>query len=192
MKRPKVILIKNFLPEEVCKELTEWVKLGVTNKWLDNGLGTDFGYRSATRFTTRAYGDRFEYPQVVYDTYAKIRTYLSIPHLRTSYAGGGKSGVVVSCTLPGGDVFPHIDPKEPWGHVLRCNVLTQAADAGGELFIGGEKIEVGVGDLHCYLPSTVVHHVTEVKGETPRILWMFGFQIRLDEFNAIADNYPTI
>jgi hypothetical protein len=62
-------------------------------------------------------------------------------------------------------------------HVLRCNVMTQAADDGAQLFIGNKQIDIGVGDLHCYLPSDVEHYVTPVKGSMPRIMWMFGYQI---------------
>jgi hypothetical protein len=95
--------------------------------------------------------------------------------------GGGRDGVVVSYNLYG-DVFKHIDAMEGDLHVLRCNVMTQAADAGAELYIGDEKIKIGVGDLHCYLPSDVEHYVTTAEGNTPRIMWMFGYQISKDAF----------
>jgi hypothetical protein len=52
--------------------------------------------------------------------------------------------------------------------------MTQAADNGAELFVDGSKIDIKTGDLHCYLASDFEHYVTEVKGNTPRILWMFG------------------
>jgi hypothetical protein len=55
--------------------------------------------------------------------------------------------------------------------------MTRAADAGAELFIDGEKIDIGVGDLHCYLPSDAEHYVTTAEGNTPRVMWMFGYQM---------------
>jgi hypothetical protein len=117
----------------------------------------------------------------------RITEHLGIGHLAKSTVGGGRDGAVVSYTLSGGDVYKHTDPMEGNLHVLRCNVMTQAADAGAELFIGGEKIDVGVGDLHCYLPSDVEHYVTTAEGDTPRIMWMFGYQISKEDFLKIKE-----
>jgi hypothetical protein len=72
---------------------------------------------------------------------------------------------------------------------LRCNVLTRKADNGGELYVGGNKIDINVGDLHCYLPSTVEHYVTEVKGKTSRVLWMFGYQCSVKRFNDLCQHH---
>jgi hypothetical protein len=172
-----VIFHRDFLSGQECKALNDWVVLGVENKWLDVGMsrGSDWEYKS--RLTTRKYGDRFEYPPLVHQVSNKISNLFGLQDAPKSVVGGGKDGVVVSYTLPKGDVYAHTDPMEGDLHVLRCNVMTQAADAGAELIIGGEKINLGVGDLHCYLPSDVEHYVTTAEGATPRIMWMFGYQI---------------
>jgi len=182
-----VLFNPNFLSSQECKALNDWVMLGVENKWLDVGMsrGSDWKYQS--RLTTRKYGDRFEYPKVVYDVFERITDYLGVHHLAKSIEGGGRNGVVVSYTMPNGDVYKHIDPMEGDRHVLRCNVMTQSADAGAELFIGGKKINIGVGDLHCYLPSDVEHYVTTAEGNTPRVMWMFGYQISKREFLQIKE-----
>jgi hypothetical protein len=157
--------------------MNDWVNLGVGSKWLDEGISRGSGWAYKDRLTTRAYGDRFEYPQVVYNVFAKITDTLGLQDTPRSLYGGGRDGVVVSYTLSGGDVCKHKDPMEGDLHVLRCNIMTQAADSGAELFIDGEKMDVGVSDLHCYLPSDVEHYVTTAEGNTPRIMWMFGYQI---------------
>jgi hypothetical protein len=182
-----VFFHRNFLSSQECNALNDWVMLGVENKWLDVGMsrGSDWEYQS--RLTTRKYGDRFEYPKVVYDVFERITDYLGVHHLAKSIEGGGRNGVVVSYTMPNGDVYKHIDPMEGDRHVLRCNVMTQSADAGAELFIGGKKINIGVGDLHCYLPSDVEHYVTTAEGNTPRVMWMFGYQISKREFLQIKE-----
>jgi hypothetical protein len=59
----------------------------------------------------------------------------------------------------------------------RCNILTQANEDGCDLYVDGKKIDIEVGDLHCYMVSELEHYVTEAKGETPRIMWMFGCHI---------------
>ena len=184
-----VFFHRNFLSSQECNALNDWVSLGVENKWLDAGIsrGSDWQYKS--RLTTRNYGDRFEYPPLVHQVSNKISNLLGLQDAPKSVVGGGKDGVVVSYTLPTGDVYAHTDPMEDNLHVLRCNVMTQAADAGAELFIGGKKIDIGVGDLHCYLPSDVEHYVTTAKGNTPRIMWMFGYQISKEKFLKIKERF---
>jgi hypothetical protein len=183
---PDIIFKRNFLDAEICQELNAWVMEGVENKWLDSGIIRGHGWSCGDRLTTRRYGFRFEYPDVVYKVFDKITNALNLQGVPKSVVGGGKDGVVVSCTFPNGDVHPHTDPMEGSLHVLRCNVMTQATEAGAELFIGGEKIDIGVGDLHCYLPSDVEHYVTKADGVTPRIMWMFGYQVTPERFSQIG------
>jgi len=174
---PKVLIVKNFISQDVCNILNNWVDEGVKNKWLDFGVnrGSDWNYKK--RFTTRNYTDRFDYPETAYTTFNKITKHFGYENLFKSVRGGGKDGVVVSCTFPGGDVYLHKDPKEGNFDVLRCNILTRAADNGGILYVDGEQIDIDVGDLHCYVASAFPHYVTEVQGSTSRVLWMFGYQV---------------
>jgi hypothetical protein len=177
-----IIFKRSFLDAQTCQVMNAWVVSGVKNSWLDVGMSRGSGWAYKDRLTTRNYGNRFDYPDVVHEVFDRITDALRLHGVPKSVVGGGKDGTVVSYTLPGGDVYPHKDPMEGDFHVLRCNVMTQAADAGAELFIGGEKINIGVGDLHCYLPSDVEHYVTEVQGDTPRIMWMFGYQISKEQW----------
>jgi hypothetical protein len=62
--------------------------------------------------------------------------------------------------------------------------MTQDADAGGNLYIGGEKTDVSVGDLHCYLVSEHEHWVESVQGNTPRIMWMFGAHVPAEDWDS--------
>jgi hypothetical protein len=179
----KVLLSPCFISAETCAVLNAWVDEGVENKWLDKGISRKSGWDYDKRVTTRNYGDRFEYPPEVYEVFDQISAKLGLQDVPKSTVGAGKDGVVVSCTFPGGDVYPHQDPMEgPNLHVLRCNIMTRDSDAGGDLYIGGNKIDIGVGDLHCYLPSAVEHYVTPVEGNTSRIMWMFGYKMSLEDF----------
>jgi hypothetical protein len=186
-----VLIFKNFIEKYECDQLNQWVELGVKNKYLDYGTNRGSGWEYKKRLTNRAYGNRFEYPEIVYRLFKKITDFLELQHLKKSSLGGGKNGVVVSYTLPGGDVYEHIDKMEFSHHVLRCNIITQAADDGAELFVGGKNIDVAVGDLHCYLASSLPHYVTEVKGNTPRILWMFGYQCPIKEFEFLLKKHTN-
>jgi hypothetical protein len=181
----QILFKKNFLSPEECNVLNAWVDQGVAEKWLDAGISRHSGWEYTGRVTTRNYGDRFEYPAEVHQTFQRITDLLGLHNVPKSVVGGGRDGVVVSCTFPSGDVYPHKDPMEGDVHVLRCNVMTRAADAGAELFIGGNKIDIGVGDLHCYLPSYVEHYVTTAEGNTSRIMWMFGYKCDKERFDQL-------
>jgi len=173
---------KNFLAPEECAALNAWVDEGVEKKWLDLGMSKHHFVK--TRLTSRAYGHRFEYPQIVLNISNRIRKFCGID----SYSlieGHGKDGVVVSCTFDGGDVYAHQDPRSEGGlSALRCNVMTRAADAGAELYVGGQLVDIEVGELHCYLASEFEHKVTEVQGNTPRVLWMFGAYVPMEDWES--------
>jgi len=171
---------KNFLTLEECAALNNWVDEGVKKGWLDAGIsGTNNQYKK--RLTNRMYGNRFDYPQLVSDISYQIRSFCGVSTYPIIY-GHGKDGTVVSCTFKGGDVYPHKDPKQGHLSALRCNVMTRAANAGGKLYVGGEHIDIGVGELHCYLASEFEHYVTEVQGNTPRVLWMFGAAVPTEDW----------
>jgi hypothetical protein len=173
---------KNFLSVEECAALNAWVDEGVQNKWLDVGIsGSNNQYTK--RLTNRMYGHRFEYPQLVRNISERIRSFCGVDDYQIIDLHG-QNGVVVSCTFGGGDVYPHRDPKQGYLSALRCNVMTRAADAGAELYVGGEHIDIGVGELHCYLASEFEHKVTEVQGNTPRVLWMFGAAVPAKDWES--------
>ena len=125
-----------------------------------------------------------KYPPYVVEISNKIREFMDIDYLPI-IEGHGSNGVVVSITYPGGDVYRHQDPRSEdngWA-TFRCNVMTQAADSGGKLYVDDELVDIEVGDLHCYYASEQPHYVTEVEGNTPRVLWMFGAHRPVQDFH---------
>ncbi len=179
----RIEIIPNFVSSAELAALNDWTNLGVQNKWLDKGM-TAGNEVTATRLTSRLYPERYVYPQFVLDLSARIRNAVGI----SAYPlieGYGRDGVVVSYTLPGGNVFKHQDPVlDETLSILRCNVVTQKADAGGELYVNDTLVSTEVGALHCYLVSEHEHYVTTVEGNTPRILWMFGALVPADDWNS--------
>ena len=178
----RIDIYPNFATQEEINALNKWTELGVKNKWLDIGISNNGDLK--TRLTSRMYFDRYEYPQIVRDLSERIRKFVGID----SYPlieGHGRDGVVVSYTMNGGDVAKHKDPKSAEGlATLRCNILTQKSENGGDLYVDGNKININVGDLHCYLVSEHEHWATPVEGNTPRIMWMFGAHVPVDDWNS--------
>ena len=169
----RIETVKNCLTLQECATLNAWVDEAVKNKWLDKGLDPH-NSENNVRVTSRFYGDRFVYPQLVLDVSERIRKFCGVAD-KSIIEGHGRDGVVVSCTFTDGDVFAHRDPHSSAGlSALRCNVLTRAADSGGVLHLENQPIPLEVGELHCYLASEHVHYVSKVEGNTSRVLWMFG------------------
>lgn len=166
-------IVKKFLSTDECTMLNQWVENGIKDNLFDLGFGlTD---SLSKRATTRRSGGRFKYPDEIIAISNKIREYVGVSDCPLVEGGHGRDGIVVSCTFEGGNVFKHFDPPvHPTLSTLRCNVMTQKPVDGGVLHIDGKPIDLEAGDLHCYLASEHEHHVDQVVGKTPRILWMFG------------------
>ena len=175
--------VKNYLTPQECATLNAWVDEAVKNKWLDKGIDPH-SLENNVRVTSRMYGDRFVYPQLVLDISERIRKFCGVAD-KNIIEGHGRDGIVVSCTFPGGDVYSHRDPRSSDGLLaLRCNVLTRAADSGGILHLEGQPISLEVGELHCYLASEHEHCVSKVEGNTSRVLWMFGAYVSPNDWNS--------
>ena len=67
--------------------------------------------------------------------------------------------------------------------------MSQKTEDGAKLYIDGKHIDIEVGELHCYLPSDVKHYVTTAEGDTPRIMWMFGYQVSKKEFLNVKERF---
>lgn len=176
--RARVETVSEFLSREEQAALNDWAMIALQNRWLDNSTSAAVG-----RLTTRMYGDRFETPPVALNILCRIRRLLGLNDTPI-IDGHGRDGIVVTYTYPGGSVVPHYDPPTPQGAALRCNIVTQAADSGGDLFVDGTRVPVTERELHCYAVSAWQHWVEEVTGDTPRIVWMFGFGVSLSDWES--------
>lgn len=175
----RVKLFNNFLSSSECEALNKVAKQGIEEGWICPATNKQ-GFKNSTRYTNRSRMHTVEYPQVVRDMSAKVRKFVGVDKFPI-ITGHGRDGVVVSVVFKGGDVHKHKDARSYDGlATYRCNVLTQANEDGCDIYVDGEKVTVEVGDLHCYMVSEFEHYVTEAKGDTPRIMWMFGAHIPLE------------
>lgn len=158
-----------YLGLSECEALNAWADMGVSNGTFTNGRNAD-GSTNPLRFTTRL--SPASYPPSVYDLDTAVRAYCGV----SSYAPcqQGTNGIVCNYIQPGGDVFAHTDQPENGLAILRCNIVTRAAQSGGELFVGGQALPLTAGELHCYLASEFEHYVTTVGGNLPRVMWSFS------------------
>jgi hypothetical protein len=170
-----VKIYKNFLLTDECKLLSN-VALNNIPNWFGDGI-THGNIPVKHRLTTRMYMGEKKYTSEILDIANRARQRAGVDTYPL-IANHGSNGIVCSITYQGGNVYAHKDPRSELGlPTYRCNVLTQANDDGAELYVNGKKIDIEIGDLHCYMVSELEHYVTEAKGVTPRIMWLFGAHI---------------
>ena len=207
-----VTIFPNFITAQECEELNVWAEKAVKNGWLSPGVDRTLAeakfsqseagnildpekekvsiYGAKNRYSSTIFPDKFDkYPDLIYDIKNRIISFLNLENLKESEMNGGKgkNSIISLVIQPGGDMFAHRDIMEPNGnHLLRCNIMTQVPEDGGELFVDDrdgvkQKINLGAGDLHCYMVTKYEHYSSTVKGNKNRILWMIGFQMPVDD-----------
>ncbi len=92
----------------------------------------------------------------------------------------------------GSHVPEHLDVAERGMRHRRLNALLAVAASGGELRIGGERVDLGVGDAVRFFPDREVHAVTRVVGT--RLLLSLGAWIEDAEerVDGIAPGDPGV
>jgi hypothetical protein len=184
-----VNVIRNYLPDDKCELLNAWVRGNIAKGNINHGITRDFKegiIKTPFRYTTRL-SENYEYPQLVRDIHKQIETEFNLTKWAEPKHYHGKDGVVVSATMPYGDVYEHKDPvddQEP-KHVLRCNILTSETK-GGLIWVGNQSYNLKKGDMMQYLVSKHLHSVEKVIGQDGdlRVMWMFGWYVNDEEWEA--------
>jgi len=189
-----VNVIRNYLPIDKCDELNLWVKDAIDTKKIDHGITTSglwtdtYRETAPLRYTSRMYANRYEYPQLVRDIHSQIENEFDLVKWHEPKHSHGRDGVVVSATLPGGDVYLHKDPIDDFVNqkeTLRCNILTSETQ-GGLIWVNDETYTLQKGDMMQYLVTRHEHRVEPVIGDDGdlRIMWMFGWNVDGDQWEA--------
>ena len=174
-----VKIFKNFLSEEECCLLNE-IALANIDTWFAKGF-LEHGVITDKRITTRKHMGDAHYPKEVLEIANRVRAKAGVDK-HPIIDDHGADGIVVTIAYEGGYSHEHTDPRSKLGHLTyRCNILSQASEGGGELYVNKNKIDIGAGDLHCYFASELLHKVTKIEGTTPRIMWIFGAYIPLPQ-----------
>jgi len=179
-----VKIYKNFLTKEECQELTRLAFQGLADGWFQKGYDKNLNATSK-RYTTRKVISDYAYPEKILEINSRIKEVIGLQN-KPIIAEHGKDGIVISISFEEGDVPSHKDPRSQEGLITyRCNILTQAAESGAQLYVEEELVEVEEGDLHCYAVSELEHRVTAIEGKTPRVMFMFGAHLTEQELEQI-------
>jgi len=179
---------KDFITEAERVELIAWIDEGVKNKSLTKGKTREEGATSftdiATSYTTRTNNNLFSFPKVAFDIQQRIIRSFSFTKgsFIEPFLDSSDAGMVAQVTYSGGDTYKHTDPRNGKLHSARFNVLLQAAEEGGELFIEGVNRNIKERELHAYMATNHEHWVSKAKGSKSRYIWIFGFSVPKDDW----------
>lgn len=179
-------IIKNFISNDTIKVLNEWALNKVYSKpkiFYDACMGS--GGLDRTRLSTRVFfqinhtnfnlNNIINYPDEALELRVKIAQYFNLKNYKDPpYC----NGIICGIGYNNGDIKEHTDPVYyDDTYTLHCNAITQAADEGGITIIEGIPYPTKPNDILIYPVSKVKHKVTTIKGNTARILWVFGYCI---------------
>jgi hypothetical protein len=193
MKNTKLTkIVNNFITEEEAEILSNWTLSNYEKPYFMNPrMNND---EVQTRFTTRHAHGRIEeyqdfkvkYPKEVYNIQKRIFEYLNLTQNNVIPFPSFTDGIVTTIGFSPGSCVSHKDPVYYQNtYTLHCNFCTQTPESGGITILDGKEYSFEYKDMIMYVASHVEHKVTECVGNTPRVLWVFGFCISLEQMNNI-------
>ncbi len=175
----QVLVIRNYATKEECDLLTRWTLQAVEDGQFVDGVSGNWDTKEFTRVKTRftnRMSDRINYCDTIYSIQKRLRNDFEKISSAPVIEGHGKDGVVVSVTYNDGDVYKHKDPSVGEGlSGARFNILSSVPEDGGLIHVEDKTYQMNPGDLMAYLVTDLYHSVERCYGESPRILFMFGF-----------------
>ena len=182
--------IPNFITEAERLELIDWMDKGVEDGVLSAGYSKGkFDY--INRVTTRLSKKKVSYPKIAFDIQQRIIDAFEWTKYSKIEGISDGQGMICVITYPGGDTYKHKDPKLA-GSAVRLNIVLQKPEAGGELHVEGENFACEERELHAYNVTENDHWVTEVEGDTPRYIWIFGMSVPLKDWEDLCQKKDGI
>ncbi len=171
--KDEVFVIKDFVNKEL-DALNTWALDNYTKPFFkDSNMGIP-----GTGFTTRYNSEKDEiikFPKEAYEIKEKIVKALDIKSYKNPFRLQNNE-IVCNIAFNDAEIRKHKDPIwYPETYTFHCNILSSKSEQGGNTYINDELFSVNAGDLLCYDVSNKEHVVDKVIGDSPRILWIFGF-----------------
>lgn len=188
-------LVKNFITDEEIDKLNEWTLDNYTQPYFINPQMNEDKFQ--TRFTTRhsycrskEYQNyKVKYPKESYNIQKRIFNHLKLEENDIAPWPSFTDGICTTIAFSPGSCCKHIDPiYSDNTYTLHCNFVTQNPKSGGITYINNNPYLFEKNDMFMYITSHLDHEVTEISGNIPRILWVYGFSISPQKMNSIFNN----
>jgi hypothetical protein len=170
-----VKVIPNFITKNEALVLNAFVLESVANKQFSNGMAS-YGLNKDGVHVVSRFNKNLEFPETAFLIKKRIQNLLVLDDKDTN-TNWNISGIVVNCSFNEAQVVPHKDARPNNKSLLRCNVLSSAAEKGGVLTVEEKEFKLNVLSMYLCLVSEYTHSVSKIEGNSPRILWQFGFNV---------------
>lgn len=167
-----VKIIPNFIMQEEAAILNDYTFNSINENKFECGR-TSF---NGNKHLVSRFNKNLVFPEVAMQIKNRVQKLLRLENNDTNTLWN-KSGIVVNCSFNGAKVIPHKDVRQGNKSLLRCNILSSAADKGGVLTVENEEFKLDALSMYLCLVSEYTHSVSTIEGNSPRILWQFGFNV---------------
>jgi len=174
----QMVYVENIISEDERKILYDWI---IENK--DGDMYVWSKHPGTIRRTTR-FTDRVVYPDIAYKIKDRIQTEFNLKSVKEPPY---PSGMVATYGYPGDWCELHQDPS--WYEdciTYHCIVLLSDIEHGGLSIIADQEVQLQPRDCILYPVSEIPHGSTKLNGNTPRLLWIFGYCVPLTEIDKIS------
>jgi len=163
---PNHTIVHNFISETERDNLLEWAHL--QRPLLNPNTNGEH------RFFSRV--EKLKENELINELQTRLCTLIGVDYIEEPVLK-----TYLSFIEAGGFVHKHVDTynlQEGYGHI-RCNIMLNKPDDGGNPIIEEETIMVGNGDAWYFRPDLYEHYTDVVGGESPRIIISIGVLIKL-------------
>jgi hypothetical protein len=154
------MLIKSFIDKKTVQELLNWTNTQNLQQNLCNGNLSFYVFLK----------DLNNFPLSINEIKKKCKILVGGIYQEPIY-----KDIIVEI-FQNGYINEHIDLTVKGYKHLRCNILLQKPENGGEIFVNKKQVFLDVGDLHI-IDTSIFHSVSIVKGLTSFKIISFGFLV---------------
>jgi len=178
-----VKVINNFVSQEEAVALNTFTLNAIKGNKFSSGRASFNG----NKHLVSRFNKELEFPEIALQIKNRVQKLLGLPE-ETTNTVWNKSGIVVNCSFDGAEIAPHRDVKQGDKSLLRCNILSSAAEKGGVLTVENEEFKLDALSMYLCLVSECTHSVSKIEGSSPRILWQFGFNVDKKDWESKINN----
>lgn len=178
----RIETIKNFVSVEEAELLNKFVFDSIEQGLFVDGRASRHLNKEGAHMVSR-FNKGLTYPDVAFVVRKRIMDCFELDE-DSVYKMFNDSGIAVNCSFKGGQLWKHVDARENDKSLLRCTVVTSQPNKGGIFHVEDAPLTLSDTDLYACLVSEHQHFCTENEDEKPRIVWQFGFNVDVNDWNS--------
>lgn len=168
-------LVKSLINHQECDSLSKWIFLNMSQGYFQKA-----DHPGCNRMTTRGVElDTIPFPPLAFIIQERIHDHFGLDNYEVKYPFY-HNAMVASYGFTPDCCEAHKDPRYYEGFTtFHCLSLLSQPEKGGTPVIDGIEYPMDKGDVLWVPVSECEHGTTLLEGNTPRLLWIFGFSVKV-------------